>query len=277
MKYLDMKKQIILITGCSHGGIGYATAKHLKDLGHTVFASARQQKDVDLLISEGFDTYLIDVNNEEQIDRAFDEILIKTDGKLDALFNNAGYGQAGALEDIPTKYLKEQFETNVFALHNLTCKALKIMRKQGHGKIIQHSSVLGLISLKYRGAYNASKYAVEGLADTMRLELKGSNIFMSTLNTGPITSKFRENSLKTVKNVDYENSVHKEEYQKILEGNHKKVPFKEEAISVAKVVEDILNSKKPKPRYYITKATWLMAILKRILPATTLDNFLSKN
>ncbi|APC96298.1 SDR family NAD(P)-dependent oxidoreductase [Francisella frigiditurris] len=272
-----MKKQTILITGCSHGGIGYATAKHLKGLGHTVFASARQQKDVDLLISEGFDTYLIDVNNEEQIDRAFDEILIKTDGKLDVLFNNAGYGQAGALEDIPTKYLKEQFETNVFALHNLTCKALKIMRKQGYGKIIQHSSVLGLISLKYRGAYNASKYAVEGLADTMRLELKGSNIFMSTLNTGPITSKFRENSLKTVKNVEYENSVHKEEYQKILEGNHKKVPFKEEAISVAKVVEEILNSKKPKPRYYITKATWLMAILKRVLPATTLDNFLSKN
>ena len=191
-----MKSQTILITGCSHDGIGYATAKHLKELGHRVFASARQQKDVDALIAEGFETYFIDVNNYKQVDIALQDILAKTNGTLDAVFNNAGYGQAGALEDIDTKHLKEQFETNVFSLHNLTNKSIKIMRKQGYGKIIQHSSVLGLISMKYRGAYNASKYAVEGLTDTMRLELKGSDIFIGSLNTGPITSKFRENSIK---------------------------------------------------------------------------------
>lgn len=271
-----MNKQTILITGCSHGGIGYTTATYLKDLGHRVFASARTQKDVDALIAEGFETYLIDVTNYHHIDIALEDILKKTDGNLDVVFNNAGYGQAGALEDIDTKYLKEQFETNVFGLHNITQKVLKIMRKQGYGKIIQHSSVLGLISMKYRGAYNASKYAIEGISDTMRLELKGSNIYMSLLNTGPVTSKFRENSMKTIQNVDSENSVHIKDYEKILKRQHKPVPFNEPAISVAKVVEKIINSDKPKPRYYITKATWILGILKRILPSATLDKILSK-
>lgn len=270
------KQQTILITGCSHGGIGYATAMHLKDLGHRVFASARQQKDVDNLIAEGFETYLIDITNYEYIDNALKDILDKTDGTLDVVFNNAGYGQAGALEDIETKYLKEQFEINVFALQYITNKIVKIMRKQGYGKIIQHSSVFGLIHMKYRGAYIASKYAIEGLTDTMRLELQGSNIFLSTLNTGPITSKFRENMVKTAKNVNLKDSIHKQEYEKMLKWQHKKIPFNEPATSVAKVVEKIINSNKPKPRYYITKATWILGILKRILPTTTLDKILSK-
>lgn len=271
-----MKPQTILITGCSHGGIGYATAVHLKALGHRVFASARRPQDVEALKAEGFETYLIDVNHYQQVDEAFADILSKTNGTLDVVFNNAGYGQAGALEDIDTQYLKEQFETNVFSLHNITRKAVKIMRKQGHGKIIQHGSVLGLISMKYRGAYNASKYAVEGITDTMRLELKDSNIFMTILNTGPITSKFRENSLKTIKNIDYQPSVHLADYERILTGKHKKVPFNESAISVAKVVEKIINSKNPKPRYYITKATWMMAIFKRVLPWRLLDKVLGR-
>ena len=271
-----MKKQTILITGCSHGGIGYATAKYLQETGHTVFASVRQQDDLVLLTKEGFDTYLIDVNNDKQIDNALERILIKTGGTLDVIFNNAGFGQAGALEDVPTDFLRQQFETNVFALHSLTCKALKIMRKQGHGKIIQHSSVVGLVPLKYRGAYNASKYAVEGICDTMRLELVGSNIYMSTLNTGPVTSKFRENALKTIPNINTDDSAHIAEYEKIMAGQHRKVPFNEEAISVAKVVEKVLNTDKPQPRYYITKATWIMAGLKRLLPSILLDKFLSK-
>jgi len=150
------------------------------------------------------------------------------------------------------------------------------MRKQGYGKIIQHSSVLGLVSMKYRGAYNSSKYALEGLTDTMRLELAGSNIYMSTLNTGPITSKFRENSIKTIPNVDYENSTHKQEYEKILKKLHKPVPFNEPAISVAKVVEKIINSSKPKPRYYITKATWISGVLKRLFSTKLLDKIISR-
>jgi short-subunit dehydrogenase len=150
------------------------------------------------------------------------------------------------------------------------------MRKQGYGKIIQHSSVFGLVYSKYRGPYIASKYAVEGLTDTLRLELGWSNIHISTLNTGPITSKFRENMLKTAKNVDFENSVHKQEYQKILNWQNKKIPFNEPAISVAKVVEKIINSKQAKPRYHITKATWIFVLLKRILTTKILDKILIK-
>ncbi len=271
-----MKQQNIFITGCTHDGIGYATATYLRDLGHRVFASARNQMVVDKLFNEGFEAYLVDVNNYEQVDKAIEDILIKTSGSLEIVFNNAGFGQIGALEDIDTKYLKEQFETNVFGLHYLTNKAVKIMRKQGYGKIIQHSSVLGLVSMKYRGAYNASKYAIEGIADTMRLELKGSNIYMSLLNTGPVTSKFRENSIKTIKNVYRENSAHLNDYEKIIKRQPKPIPFNEPAISVAKVVEKILNSSKPKPRYYITKATWIMTTLKRILPTSILDKRLNK-
>lgn len=271
-----MKQQTILITGCTHDGIGYATAKYLKEIGHRVFASARRVEVVEALKNEGFETYLLDVTNQKHIDDTLEDILTKTNGTLDVVFNNAGFGQAGALEDIDTKYLKEQFETNVFGLHYITNQATKIMRKQGYGKIIQHSSVLGLVSMKYRGAYNASKYAIEGIADTMRLELEGSNIYMSLLNTGPVTSKFRENSIKTIKNVDYDNSAHKKDYEKILARQNKKVPFNEEAISVVKVVEKIMNSDKPKPRYYITKATWFMGIFKRILPTSILDKILNK-
>ena len=271
-----MKKQTILITGCSHGGIGYATAKYLKEQGHQVFASARQQKDVDALRNEGFETYLIDVNNYNQVDLSLADILKKTNGTLDVVFNNAGFGQAGAIEDVDTKYLREEFETNFFALHNLTCQAIKIMRKQGYGKIIQHSSVFGLVYSKYRGPYIASKYAVEGLTDTLRLELEGSNIHISTLNTGPITSKFRENMVKTAKNIDINNSYHKEEYEKMLKWQHKKIPFNEPAISVAKVVEKIIDAKKPKARYHITKATWIFVALKRILPTGMLDKVLAR-
>ncbi len=272
----SMKKQSILITGCSHGGIGYETAKYLKALGHDVFASVRRQEDVDRLQSEGFDAYLMDVRNEKEVEITLASILKKTNNTLDVLFNNAGFGQVGALEDIPTQYLKEQFETNVFALHYLTRAVFKIMRKQGSGKIIQHGSVLGLVSMKYRGAYNASKYAVEGMVDTMRQELIGSNISMSVLNTGPVTSNFRKNALKSIKNIDIENSVHSMEYQKIIVGQHKKVPFNKEAICVAKVVEKILNAKRPKPRYSITFFTTLVMVLKRLLSTRWMDRIFSR-
>ena len=267
-----INKQSILITGCTHGGIGYATAKRLRMLGHTVFASAKRKEVVKSLIDEGFDTYLLDVRDYNQVQEVLDDIVRKTGGSLDVLFNNAGYSQAGALEDVPTQYLKENFETNVFGLHNLTRQVLKIMRKQGYGKIIQHGSVLGLASLKYRGSYNASKYAVEGIADSMRLELQGTSIYMSTLNTGPIKTRIRENSIKhTVRNIVIEGSAHKEHYNKI-----NAIPFHKNVESVVRVVEKILNTAKPSPRYHITKLTWVLITLKRLLPTILLDKFLGR-
>ncbi len=265
----------ILITGCS-SGIGLETALMLKDNKYKVYASVRDEEDIKKLEKLGLKALKIDVRNKEEITKALNYIL-KQDGKLDAIFNNAGYGQPGAIEDISTQVLKEQFETNFFGLHELTIQAMKIFRTQGYGKLIQHSSVLGIISLRFRGAYNASKYAIEGLCDTLRLETKGSNIFISTINTGPVSSEFRENALKKFKeHIDINSSYFKEEYKKQIENKENKIPFSLPASSVAKVILKIMESEKPKPRYYITKATYTLGFVKRILSTRLLDKLLEK-
>ena len=266
----------IVITGCSTG-IGLETAKYLKDKFVTVYPTARKEEDVKMLKNLGFQYAMqLDVTNPVQITKVIDAVM-QREGKIDVWFNNAGYGQAGAIEDIKTDVLKEQFETNVFGLHECTRQVIPIMREQGYGKIIQHSSVLGLISLFGRGAYNASKYAIEGLTDTLRLELNDTDIYVSLLNTGPITSNFRKTAMKKLQeNVDIEHSVFREKYQTNLEGKHAPVPFNEEATSVAKIVHKIILAKKPKPRYYITKATYLLGMLKRLLSTSLLDRILLK-
>lgn len=271
--------QNILITGCS-SGIGLETALILKRNGIKVYASARKDKDVEMLKDLGFETFKIDVRNKDEIKYALETIL-KNDLKLDAVFNNAGFGQPGAVEDLSVKVLKKQFNTNFFGLHELTIQAMKIFRAQGYGKIIQHSSVLGIISLKFRGAYNASKYAIEGINDTLRQEVLGSQIYISTINTGPVTSKFRENALKKFnKNITVEGSFWEETYKKELkarlETTEDKAPFNLPASSVANTVLKIMNTKKPKPRYYVTTATHLLGFFKRILPTSILDKLLNK-
>ena len=271
--------QNILITGCS-SGIGLETALILKRNGIKVYASARKDKDVEMLKDLGFETFKIDVRNKDEIKYALETIL-KNDLKLDAVFNNAGFGQPGAVEDLSVKVLKKQFNTNFFGLHEVTIQAMKIFRAQGYGKIIQHSSVLGIISLKFRGAYNASKYAIEGINDTLRQEVLGSQIYISTINTGPVTSKFRENALKKFnKNITVEGSFWEETYKKELkarlETTEDKAPFNLPASSVANTVLKIMNTKKPKPRYYVTTATHLLGFFKRILPTSILDKLLNK-
>ncbi|MCO4845440.1 MAG: SDR family NAD(P)-dependent oxidoreductase [Sulfurovum sp.] len=266
----------IVITGCSTG-IGLETAIYLKNKFIKVYPTARDQKDVDMLKNLGFEHAMqLDVTKPEMITAVIEKVL-ELDGSIDVWFNNAGYGQPGAMEDITTDTLREQFETNVFGLHECTRQIIPVMREQGQGKIIQHSSVLGIISLFSRGAYNASKYAIEGLTDTLRLELQDTNIYPVLLNTGPITSHFRQTALKKLEeNVDIEHSVFKEKYLNSLKGTQKKVPFNEDASSVASVVHKIILADKPKPRYYITKATYLLGYLKRVLSTNLLDKILIK-
>ncbi len=266
----------IIITGCSTG-IGLETAIYLKDKFVTVYPTARDPKDVEMLKELGFENAMqLDVRKPDEISTVISKVL-EIEGKIDVWFNNAGFGQPGALEDIRTEILREQFETNVFGLHECTRQIIPVMREQGQGKIIQHSSVLGIISLFGRGAYNASKYAIEGLTDTLRLELKDTNIYPVLLNTGPITSHFRENAMEKLKaNVDTKHSVFKEKYVKSLSADKSKVPFNEEAVSVAKVVHKIILADKPKPRYYITKATYLLGYIKRVVSTSMLDKLLLK-
>ena len=266
----------IVITGCSTG-IGLETAQYLKDKFVKVYPTARDAKDVEMLKTLGFeDAMQLDVRKADEITTVIQTVLEK-EGSIDIWFNNAGFGQPGAIEDISTDVLREQFETNVFGLHECTRQIIPVMREQGYGKIIQHSSVLGITSLFGRGAYNASKYAVEGLSDTLRLELKDTNIYPVLLNTGPITSHFRVNAMEKLRhNVDIEHSIFFKKYQKSLSADKSKVPFNEEAVSVAKVVHKIVLAEKPKPRYYITKATYLLGYFKRVLSTSLLDRLLLK-
>ncbi len=266
----------IIITGCSTG-IGFETAKYLKSQGVKVYPTVRNVEHLKVLRAFGFENVMkLDVNSPEDISCVIQSVIAE-DGKIDVWFNNAGFGQPGAIEDISTDILKEQFETNVFGLHECTRQIIPIMRKQGFGKIIQHSSVLGLVSLSGRGAYNASKYAIEGLTDTLRLELKETQIYPVILNTGPITSNFRKNAMKKLKaNVDIENSHFKQKYEESLTADKSKVPFNEPATSIAKVVHKVILAKKPKPRYYITKATYILGYLKRLLSTSLFDRILLK-
>ncbi len=274
-----MDTKSILITGCS-SGIGYQVAHDLKKLGYRVFATARSTEDVTRLEHEGLESLLLDVTRPESVDAALEEITTRTGGTLYALFNNAGFGQPGALEDLSTDALREQFETNVFGLHDVSVKVMRIMRTQGYGRIMNNSSVLGIVSLRFRGAYNASKYAIEALADTMRLELHGSDIFISLIEPGPITSRFRDNAYARFrKNIKVDESFFEDEYQKTIarfESEAGKDPFELPASAITKKVCHALESARPKAHYYVTVPTYIFGYLKRLLPSSWLDRVLRK-
>jgi NAD(P)-dependent dehydrogenase (short-subunit alcohol dehydrogenase family) len=272
-----MKQRNVIITGCS-SGIGRCAAERLKDRGYRVFATARKKYDVDILIAAGFESVQLDLANSASIRSAFEAILEKTDGEIYALFNNGAYGQPGAVEDLSRDVLRQQFEVNLFGTHELTNLVLPVMRKQGYGRIIQNSSVLGFVALQFRGAYNTTKYALEGLTDTLRLELMGTNIHISLIEPGPIESQFRKNALVAFEeNISVENSPFENAYKKLverLEAEGPVVPFTLGPEAVLDKVIHALESKKPKPRYYVTFPTYLFGYLKRILSARMMDKVL---
>ena len=269
----------ILITGCS-SGIGYITAIELKKRGHNVIATARKPDDVSRLTQEGFTAIQLDLADSQSIQQAVSHAIELTDGKIDALFNNGAFGQPGAVEDLTRDVLRFQFETNLFGTHELTNLLIPLMRRQGHGRIIYNSSILGLVAMRYRGAYNASKFALEGLADTLRLELYGTHIHISLIEPGPILSDFRKNSYALYKkNIDPTHSFHKEAYEAMetrLQKEGAAVAFTLPAKAVVEKVIHALEAKQPKMRYYVTFPTYLFAFLKRILPMSWLDALLRK-
>lgn len=272
-------RRSVLVTGCS-SGIGYCVAKQLSARGYQVIASARKQNDVSRLNAEGLLCIHLDLNDSCSIKSAVQETLQLTHGNLYALFNNGAYGQAGAVEDLPREAVRAQFETNVFGWIELINYVIPIMRKQGYGRIIQNSSVLGLAALKFRGAYVASKYAIEGFTDTLRLELHGSNIYTSLIEPGPIESKFRINGHRAFqKYINPNDSVFRTEYAETEQRLLKKGAasrFTLPASAITPKVIHALESKQPKSRYYVTFPTYLFASLKRILSTNMLDRFLRK-
>lgn len=267
----------IFITGCSTG-IGYFCAHELAKNGYKVFATCRYVKDVKRLEAEGLNAYKLDLRDSKSINDAVDWMSKQTDGKIDVLFNNAAYGQPGAVEDLSRSVLKEQFEINVFGTQELTNLVIPFMRKNEFGRVVYNSSVLGIISMSYRGAYNSSKYAIEGLCDTLRLELRGSGVDVVLIEPGPIRSDFRKNALKKFEeNIDVKKSVHVKIYEKTLqrlqgEGD---APFTLGEDAVYKVLIKAITSNKPKARYRVTFPTRLFWFLKRVFSTKVLDKFIS--
>ena len=268
----------ILITGCS-SGIGWHCALGLKARGWRVLATARKPEDLARLEAEGLEAIYLDYAERQSVSACAAEVSRRNGGTLDALFNNGAFGQPGAVEDLTREVLEAQFATNVFGWHQLTRDCLALMRANGGGRIVQCSSVLGLVALKWRGAYNASKFAIEALSDTLRLELRGSGIFVSLIEPGPITSKFVETSLKNFEaNIDEASSHYKEAYarQRARLGRGGSARYKLGPEAVLEALVHAVESPHPRARYHVTKPTRYMAIARRILPQRLLDHVLDK-
>ncbi|RAH38381.1 SDR family oxidoreductase [Halomonas sp. SL1] len=267
----------LLITGCS-SGIGHAAAHAMAKRGWRVFATARAEADVARLEAEGLEALRLDLADSASIAAAVETVRERTGGRLTALFNNGAYGQPGAVEDLSRDVLREQLETNLLGTHELTIKVLPMMRAQGHGRIVHNSSVLGFAALPYRGAYVCSKFALEGLADTLRQELTGSGIHVSLIQPGPIASRFRENAYRAYRaNIDAAHSAHADTYVKVearLASEDGKGAFTLGPEAVVDKLIHALEHRRPKPRYAVTVPTHLFAALKRLLSTRGMDRVL---
>ncbi|MBC8037858.1 MAG: SDR family oxidoreductase [Rhizobiales bacterium] len=273
-----MTGKTILITGCS-SGIGYACANGMKARGWRVFATARKPDDLQRLEAEGFEALYLDYTDAESVADCADEVAKRGGGKLDALFNNGAYGQPGAVEDLRRDVLEAQFSANVFGWHQLTKACLPLMRANGRGRIVHCSSLLGLVALKWRGAYNASKFAIEALADTLRLELRGTGIRVSLIEPGPIASRFTEHALDAFnRNIDQTNSHYRDAYarQRARLGESRANRFKLGPEAVLEKLIHAVESDNPRARYFVTQPTTYMAVAKRLLPQRWLDYVLNK-
>jgi len=294
-----MTEKSILITGCS-SGIGYTCALGMKNRGWRVFATARNEADITRLKELGLEAVYLDYTEPGSIEKCANEVLAATNGQLDVLFNNGAFGQGGAVEDLSPDVLRYQLETNVIGWHDLTCRIVPAMRKQGFGRIIQCSSVLGLVAFRWRGAYSASKFAIEALSDTMRLELHGTGVFVCQIEPGPIRSKFQHHAIANFKKtIDIESSPHREIYENqmaaktgtALSGWEPETPEESRARTGKKswkpkfrlgpdaVLDKLIHaaeSTRPKPRYYVTSSTHMAAFARRVLAGRWFDAFCRK-
>jgi len=270
-----MPPRSILITGCS-SGIGLDAARGLKALGWRVFATCRQEADCDRLRAEGLESFRLDYADETSIAEAVAETLRRTGGTLDALFNNGAFACPGLVEDLPRGALREIFETNLFGYHDLARRVIPVMRAQGAGRIVNCSSVLGLVGMTFRGAYVATKFAMEGLTDVMRIELKGSGIDVILIEPGPIATKIRENAIPHFERwIDWQNSARADLYRRLrgrlYDKKVRKDAFELDPPAVTAKLIRALESRRPKARYYVTTPTYIMGLARRMLPTRALD------
>ncbi len=274
-----MTARSILITGCS-SGIGLDAARTLKARGWRVFATCRQAVDCERLQAEGLESFVLDYSDEPGIVAAVDEVLARTGGTLDALFNNGGYACPGALEDLPRAALRANFEVNVFGYHDLARQVIPVMRRQGHGRIINCSSVLGFVGRSWRGSYVATKFALEGLTDVLRIEMRDTPIDVILIEPGPIGTRIRENAAAQFEKwIDWKASARVAQYEGLRARLYEQKgpdPFEMTPAAVSAKLIHAVESARPRPRYYVTTPTYLMDLARRILPTRALDWVLAK-
>lgn len=275
-----MTERTLLVTGCS-SGIGRHAAHGLARRGWRVLATCRKPADCETLRAEGLESFPLDLDDPASIERGFDEAMERTGGRLDALFNNGAHAMPGAVEDVPVDAMRAIFETNFFSWHDLTRRALAVMRRQPTGgRIVLNSSVLGLAALRMRGPYIATKFALEGYADTLRLELAGTPIHVILLEPGPITSLIRQNARAHYERwIDRDSPTWGAFYKAELEprlydesGEKDRFELGPEA-TTAKLIH-ALESPRPRARYPVTVPTYIAGYLKRLLPDRWLDRLL---
>ena len=275
-----MKTKNILITGCS-SGIGKDVAITLHNKGWRVFATCRSKTDCTFFTKLGIESFPLDLIKEESINCAVNLVKEKTKSQLDVLFNNGAYAIPGAIQDIPRSAMREIFEVNVFGQIDLINRCIPLMMNSDYPKIINCSSVLGFISLPYRGLYSATKYSIEALTDALRRENYDSKIKFVLIQPGPINTDIKKKSIKHFEKwIDWKKSIHQKTYEnkviKRLYDNSYKDSFNSYELQpneVTKILINILNSKKPKARYKITIQTKIAQIMTKLLPTNTLDWF----
>ncbi|MCJ8138499.1 SDR family NAD(P)-dependent oxidoreductase [Falsirhodobacter halotolerans] len=267
----------VLMTGCS-SGIGRDAAKTLATRGWRVFATCRRPEDCERLASEGLESFPLDLASSASIAAAVAEVAARTGGTLDGIYNNGAFACPGAVEDLPRDALREIFETNLFGTHELTRAVIPMMRRQGHGRIVMCSSVLGFAGAPWRGAYCATKFALEGLTDVLRMEMRGTGIHVSLIQPGPITSDFRKNAIPHFERwIDWKASARAKDYEGLLhrlyEGTDKD-RWELPASAVTDQIIHALEADRPRARYRITTPTKLMAVARRILPTRAIDRIM---
>lgn len=275
-----MTQRSLLITGCS-SGIGLDAARTMAARGWRVFATCRQEKDCDRLRAEGLESFVLDYADESSIAAAVAEVQERTGGRLDALFNNGAFACPGAVEDIPRGALRAIFETNLFGYHDLTRRVIPMMRAQGQGRVINCSSVLGLVGAKWRGAYVATKFAMEGLSDVMRLEMAGTGVEVILIEPGPVATQIRVNAIPHFERwIDWQNSARRDEYAVLRDRLYKPAAKRDRFELPPSAVTDklihALESPRPQARYYVTTPTYIAGTLRRLLPTRLLDRVLRK-
>ena len=274
-----MADKTILITGCS-SGIGYDAARGLKVRGWRVFATCRAEADCERLRGEGLESFVLDYADEASVAAAVAEVVVRAGGRLDALFNNGAFACPGLVEDIPRGAMREIFEVNLFGYQDLTKRVIPLMRANGGGRIVNCSSVLGLVGAPYRGAYVATKFAMEGLTDVLRIEMRGTGIYPILLEPGPIGTQIRVNAIPHFERwIDWEGSARRGDYERLrgrLYAIRGPDPFEMTPAATTKALIRALEARRPKARYGVTWPTHVMAVLRRLLPTRALDWVIAK-